>query len=59
MREKKNPLEFMNRPAFLIGGAVFAIVSGVMRWIGYEYALICVVAAGVGLFIHYKKRGND
>ena len=52
---KKNPMEFLNKPPFLIGGGLFALLSGLMGWIAYEYMLICVVAAVVGVVLYYKK----
>jgi hypothetical protein len=56
--EKKNPLEFMNRPPFFIGGITFALLCGVMKWIAWEYVFICVAAGGTGIYLHYKKQKN-
>lgn len=52
---KPDPMAALNRPPFLIGGALVAIVAGLVGWIQIEYTIICVGAAIVGLVLHYRK----
>lgn len=52
---KPNPMDILNRPPFLIGGGLFALLAGLMGWIAGEYTVICVGAAIVGLVLHYRK----
>lgn len=52
---KESSSSFLDRPPFLIGGALVAVISGLMGWIGYEYVAICVGAAIVGLVLYKKK----
>ena len=53
--KKSDPLATLNRPPFLIGGALVALIAGLASWIQIEYTIICVVAAIVGLVLHYRK----
>jgi hypothetical protein len=57
--QKKNPLESLNRPPFLIGGAAFALLCGGMGWIKFEYVIICVGACAVGVYLHQKKKAEQ
>jgi cell division protein FtsX len=52
---KPDPMAALNRPPFLIGGALVALVAGLAGWIQIEYAVICVGAAIVGLVLYYRK----
>lgn len=45
----------LNRPPFLIGAGLFALVAGLMGWIAIEYSVICVGAAIIGVVLHFRK----
>jgi hypothetical protein len=55
---KKNPpvLDFLNRPIVMIALALFAVLSGFMKWIDWSYVAVCVGAAVVGLVLAARKK---
>lgn len=55
MNKQSRLSEILNRPPFLIGGALLAVVASLMGWIATEYAVICVGAAIVGVILHFRR----
>lgn len=52
-------IKALDKPPFLIGGMIVAIISAVLGWLTTEMATIIVIVGAIGLFLHFKKNKNS